>query len=112
MKTKQLAIACAASLAASMIVANAAAQTVDISKGRQRAEVCMACHGQDGITTAAPGIPRLAAQDRDYLVRALTAYRLGDARTDETMTAMAKPLTDADIENIAAFFSALPPPRR
>ena len=24
------------------------AQTVDISRGQQRAEVCMACHGQDG----------------------------------------------------------------
>lgn len=85
------------------------AQTVDISRGQQRAEVCMACHGQDGSTTASPGIPRLAGQDRDYLIRALTAYRIGVSRTDETMTAMAKPLSDSDILNIAAYFSSLPP---
>ena len=47
----------------------------------------------------------------DYLIKALTAYRVGVTRTDETMTAMAKPLSDADIINIAAYFSALPPVR-
>ena len=52
------------------------AQSVDVAKGQQRAEVCIACHGQDGSTTASPGIPRLAGQDRDYLIKALTAYRL------------------------------------
>jgi cytochrome c553 len=91
---------------------SARAQSVDISKGRQKAEVCMACHGPDGFTTAAPGIPHLAGQDRDYLIKALTAYRIGESRTDETMTAMAKPLTDTDIQNIAAFFSTLPPRRQ
>lgn len=95
-------------LATSFILPAARGQSVDVSKGKQRAEVCMACHGQDGLTTVAPGIPRLAGQDRDYLIKALTAYRAATTRTDETMTAMAKPLTDADIVNIAAFFSALP----
>ena len=90
-------------------LAPASAQTVDISGGKRRAEVCMACHGADGATTASPGIPRLAGQDRDYLIKALRAYRMGTSRTDETMTAMAKPLSDADIVNIAAFFSNLPP---
>jgi cytochrome c553 len=52
------------------------AQSVDTAKGQQRAAVCTACHGQDGSTTASPGIPRLAGQDRDYLIKALTAYRV------------------------------------
>ena len=69
----------------------------------------MACHGADGFTTSSPGIPRLAGQDRDYLIKALSAYRIGTTRTDETMTAMAKPLSDGDIINIAAFFNSLPP---
>jgi cytochrome c553 len=84
------------------------AQTVDISSGQKRAEVCMACHGADGFTTASSGIPHLAGQDRDYLIKALKAYRIGVSRSDETMTAMAKPLSDTDITNIAAFFSGLP----
>jgi cytochrome c553 len=87
------------------------AQSVDAAKGQQRAAVCTACHGQDGNTTASPGIPRLAGQDRDYLIKALMAYRVGVTRTDETMTAMAKPLSDSDIVNIAAYFSDLPPRR-
>lgn len=87
------------------------AQTVDVSNGKKRAAVCLACHGPDGVSTAAPGIPRLAGQDRDYLINALRAYRIGKARTDETMTAMAKPLSDSDIVNIAAFFSSLSPAR-
>jgi cytochrome c553 len=84
------------------------AQSIDIASGKKRAEVCMACHGADGLSTASPGIPRLAGQDRDYLVKALRAYRIGTQRTDETMTAMAKPLSDPDILDIAAFFSSLP----
>jgi len=97
-----------ASVALVATVAPVLAQSVDISKGRERAAVCMACHGQDGSATASPEVPRLAGQNRDYLIKALTAYRIGLTRTDETMTAMAKPLTDADIVNIAAFFSGLP----
>lgn len=95
-------------LATLAVVASADGQTVDLSKGRQRAEVCMACHGKDGFTTAAPGIPHLAGQDRDYLIKALNAYRAATTRTDETMTAMAKPLSNEDITDIAAFFSSLP----
>lgn len=67
----------------------------------------MACHGENGHSVA-PGYPHLAGQDGDYLVKALQAYRGGQLRQDPTMTEMAKPLTDADIENIAAFFSSLP----
>ena len=108
MNRLHLAFLGAALLASFFLNTSARAQSVDIAKGKQKAEVCMACHGPDGFTTAAPGIPHLAGQDRDYLIKALTAYRMGEARTDETMTAMAKPLSDGDIQNIAAFFSTLP----
>ncbi|HTO60252.1 MAG TPA: cytochrome c [Bradyrhizobium sp.] len=108
MKTPKVFASIAFTLICSAGLGTADAQSIDIAKGQQRAAVCMACHGQDGKTTASPGIPRLAGQDRDYLIKALKAYRIGVTRSDETMTAMAKPLTDADISNIAAFFSGLP----
>lgn len=82
------------------------AQAPDISAGRKRAEVCMACHGDNGRSVA-PGIPHLAGQDNDYLVKALQAYRGGQERQDPTMVEMAKPLSDADIANIALFFSRM-----
>ena len=76
----------------------------DFGAGEKRAAVCFACHNPDGISKI-PGVPHLAGQERTYLEKALHAYREGQQRQDPTMTAMAKPLSDADIINIAAYFS-------
>jgi cytochrome c5/cytochrome c553 len=82
----------------------AGAPSPDVGAGKKRAAVCFACHGADG-TSVTPGVPHLSGQDRLYLEKALHAYREGQTRQDPTMTAMAKPLSDSDISNIAAFFS-------
>lgn len=79
----------------------------DVGAGQKRGAVCFACHGANGIAKV-PGTPHLAGQDRAYLQKALQAYRAGQVRQDPTMTAMAKPLSDTDIVNLAAFFSLLP----
>lgn len=76
----------------------------DFSAGKKRAEVCFACHNVDGIAKI-PGTPHLAGQERSYLESALHAYRDGLTRQNPTMNAMAKPLSDSDIANIAAYFS-------
>jgi len=76
----------------------------DIGAGKKRAAVCFACHNADGISKI-PGTPHLAGQDRSYLESALRAYRDGQTRQDPTMNAMAKPLSDRDIANIAAYYS-------
>jgi len=72
--------------------------------------VCFACHNADGISKI-PGTPHLAGQDRSYLESALRAYRDGQTRQNPTMNALAKPLTDQDIANIAAYYSSQQPPR-
>lgn len=92
-----------------VIPALAAAQArttgaADIGAGKKRAAVCFACHNADGISRI-PGTPHLAGQERTYLENALKAYRDGQGRQNPTMTAMAKPLSDIDISNIAAYFS-------
>lgn len=92
-----------------IIQTTACAEAADLAAGRKRAEVCMACHGDQGIS-AIPGIPSLAGQDRDYIVAALKAYRGATERTNPTMTEMAKPLSDADIDNLAAFWHSLASP--
>ena len=79
----------------------------DGGAGKKRAAVCFACHGT-GCISKMPGTPHLAGQDQAYLEKALHAYRGAQMRQDPTMTAMAKPLSDADIANLAAFFSLLP----
>lgn len=89
---------------ASTIFAQTAEIAPDISAGERRAAVCFACHGQNGISNI-PGTPHLVGQQRAYLEKALHAYREGLTRQDPVMSAMAKPLSDADIANIAAYFS-------
>ncbi|CAM8637649.1 Cytochrome c-like domain containing protein [Comamonadaceae bacterium] len=78
----------------------------DVGAGKKRAAACFACHGENGISKI-PGTPHLAGQERSYLESALRAYRDGQTRQNVTMNAMAKPLSDRDIANVAAYFSLL-----
>ncbi|MCU0755022.1 MAG: cytochrome c4 [Xanthomonadales bacterium] len=82
----------------------AVAQIADLAAGARRAQVCFACHGENGVALVV-GTPHLAGQDRRYLENALRAYRSGQ-RAEPAMAAMAKPLSDSDIVNIAAYFHA------
>jgi len=83
----------------------ATAHAGDAGAGKAKSVTCAGCHGVNG-TSSSPLYPNLAGQHEQYLVKAITAYRAGE-RTDPTMKAMATPLTDADISNLAAFFSSL-----
>lgn len=75
----------------------------DVAAGEKKAAVCFACHGKDGHA-AMKNYPNLAGQNREYLVLALRGYRDG-TRLDPIMAPMAKPLSDGDMENIAAYFA-------
>jgi cytochrome c553 len=77
----------------------------DIAAGKAKAAVCAACHGAAGIS-AMPLWPNLAGQKDQYLVKQLKAFRDG-TRKDPSMSPMATALTDADIDNLAAYFSSL-----
>ena len=90
-------------LATALSTGAATAQIPDIAAGQKRAQVCFSCHGESGVSRIS-GTPHLAGQDRAYLIKALQSYRNGQ-RQDPTMVAMVKPLSDADMVNIAAFFN-------
>jgi cytochrome c553 len=68
---------------------------------------CMACHGPAGNRPVSPQTPRLAGQLDDYLVEALKQYRSG-ARPDPIMGAMAKGLSDTQIQALARYYSTQP----
>jgi cytochrome c553 len=87
---------------AGLLTAGSAA-AADATTGKVKAAACAACHGPNGIATA-PDAPNLAGQPEEYLVAQLRAYRSG-ARKHEVMTLMAKPLTDTEIDNLAAWFA-------
>ena len=71
------------------------------------AALCTTCHGQDGVAIA-PIYPSLAGQHEDYLVRAIEEYQKG-GRKNPIMKGFAASLTDADMDAIARYFSALTP---
>ncbi|MDH3980726.1 MAG: cytochrome c [Gammaproteobacteria bacterium] len=81
------------------------AQAGDAAAGKAKSSTCAACHGANGISTN-DMYPNLAGQKVGYLVKSVKAYRDG-VRKDPMMGAMAKPLSDADIDNLAAYFNSL-----
>ncbi|HEX5515110.1 MAG TPA: cytochrome c [Gammaproteobacteria bacterium] len=89
-----------------MLVDTAQAQG-DIAAGKAKSAVCAACHGENGIGLA-PMYPNLAGQKEQYLVKQTKAFRDG-GRQDPMMSPMATGLTDADIANLAAYYSSLKP---
>jgi len=77
----------------------------DAAAGRKRAAACVSCHGARGISPNDTW-PNLAGQNAVYLARILAAYKSGDQK-DVVMTPMAQPLSDADIQNLAAHYASL-----
>jgi cytochrome c553 len=84
-----------------------AAAGADIEAGRQKAQVCVACHGPEG-NSANPVMPTLAGQPAQFISIELFQFREGN-RKDPQMTPMAANLTNADMNDLAAYFSAQKP---
>ena len=77
----------------------------DAKAGRTKAQVCQGCHGVDGVSKV-PDAPNIAGQVEGYLAAQLQAFKSG-ARRNEAMTLVASGLSGQDIENLAAYFSAI-----
>jgi cytochrome c553 len=91
---------CAAPLAAAKGSAEA---------GAAKAATCVACHGPNG-NSANPLWPSLAGQNAAYIVGQLKHFKT-NARINSNgvMTGLAGPLSDQDMQDLAAFFSAQTP---
>lgn len=77
----------------------------DLEAGRAKAVQCAVCHGANGMATL-PDAPNLAGQSEIYLAKALRDFKSG-ARKNEMMSMMAAGLSDADIENLAAYYQSI-----
>lgn len=89
-------------LAAALVTA--AAFSCMAAEAPVKARMCVPCHGPMGLSVQ-PDAPNLAGQPRGYLMAQLAAYRSGK-RVNEQMNVMAKGLTDAEIAEIAEWFSS------
>jgi cytochrome c553 len=89
-----------------LICAGLNALADDVAQGRAKADVaCALCHGPTGIASL-PNAPNLAGQQAIYLSEQLKNYRNGK-RQNEVMSVIAKPLTDAEIAQLSAWYSAI-----
>ena len=77
----------------------------DAASGRRKALQCQTCHGLDGMSKL-PEAPHIAGQPVPYLVKSLNEFREG-VRKNEMMDVIAKELTDQDIADLAAYYSAI-----
>ena len=77
----------------------------DIEAGKAKAAVCAACHGVNGISNN-PLWPNLKGQKAPYMVKQMKAFKDG-TRNDPLMSPQSKALSDADMENLAAYFASL-----
>ena len=71
------------------------------------AAACAACHGLDGNAPNAQ-FPKLAGQLAAFTALQLRNYRSGE-RPNPIMAGIAKSLSDAQIESLAAYFASLTP---
>jgi cytochrome c553 len=96
--------ACAVLALASMSV-----RAADIAAGKEKAELCTGCHGENGISEM-ENLPSLAGQLDQVIQWQLVYFRAG-ARKNEEMQPIVEQLNNEDIRNLGAYFASLPPPK-
>ena len=89
----------------SLLLMAPTAHARDPVAGKVRAQGCVVCHGLLGLSQL-PNAPHLAGQLAIYLAEQLKNYRSGK-RENEVMGVMAKPLTNQEIDDTAAWLATI-----
>jgi len=106
-QTKKAVAGASAASAARPVGAAAASASGSALYAERFRNICAACHGVDGRSEMA-GTPVLAGQHSLYTITQLFLFREG-RRTNESMVALAKPMTDADLRGFSDFIGTLAP---
>src|ERR1700736_2659111 len=85
------------------------AYAADVASGKEKAELCAGCHGDNGISQT-ENIPSLAGQLDQFIQWQLVYFRAG-SRKNEQMQAVVEQISNEDIRNLGAYFSSLTPPK-
>lgn len=76
--------------------------------GETKNAMCIGCHGIKGYQASFPEVykvPMISGQGAKYIASALSAYKKGD-RKHPSMRGIAEALSDQDIVDLAAYYSA------
>jgi cytochrome c553 len=84
------------------------AHAADVAAGKEKAELCIGCHGENGISQM-ENIPSLAGQQDQFIQWQLVYFRAG-SRKNEQMQPIVEQLNNEDIRNLGAYFASLTPP--
>src|SRR3954469_206882 len=74
---------------------------------KEKAAVCIGCHGENGISQT-ENIPSLAGQQDQFIQWQLVFFRAG-TRKNEAMKPIVDQLNNEDIRNLSAYFASLQP---
>jgi len=76
-----------------------------------KTKTCFTCHGKDGKTPIMPNYPKIAGQNRDYVLQQMTDIKSG-ARSNGQSAAMKGVMglvSDEEMEALADYISTLAP---
>ena len=90
-------------------ICGSSAHAADVAAGKQKAELCTACHGEAGISQT-ENIPSLAGQPDQFIQWQLVFFRAG-TRKNEQMQPIVEQISNEDIRNLGAYFASLTPPK-
>ena len=90
-------------------LANVPVHAADAAAGKEKAEMCAGCHGENGISQT-ENIPSLAGQPDQFLQWQLVFFR-GGARKNEQMLPIAEQIGNEDVRTLGAYFASLTPPK-
>ncbi|MGB8606463.1 c-type cytochrome [Bradyrhizobium sp.] len=90
-------------------LASVPAHAADLAAGKEKAELCIGCHGEGGISQT-ENIPSLAGQPDQFIQWQLVFFRSG-TRKNEQMQPIVEQINNDDIRNLGAYFASLDPPK-
>ncbi len=89
------------------VVIGAHAQDASTLQVKSLAATCASCHGTNGKAVDGAVVPGLAGVPAVHMVEQMKAFRAG-SRQATVMHQIVKGYTDAQIEQLAAYFAAQP----
>lgn len=98
---------CAVVVLAIATLASAQAQDARAVQVKSLAATCASCHGTSGKAVDGAVVPGLAGVPAVHMVEQMKAFRAG-ARQATVMHQIVKGYSDAQIEQLAAYFAAQP----
>lgn len=94
-------------MVAALLSAPALAQDAQTLNTRALAATCANCHGTNGKAAANVVVPGLAGLPAPYITEQMKAFKAG-TRPATVMHQLAKGYSDAQIDQMAAYFAAQP----